>query len=206
MPFWGQNKPPKVRKIWPSEACFDPKKAFYGQTLNFLYGNVNFGNFSEKWNFFFRALIGVLYLVTGPVFWKSCYMPPPNWAKRPHFPSSVWSSSTKNASLMPGDFLGWVTCPSSTLCHKTRLIEIWENQENSWEPMGTHGNSRKLMRTHGNPRNSRELKRTQGNSRKHMRTQWTQGNSWELMGTQGNSWELMGTHGNPRNSRKLKGN
>ena len=37
MLFWVQNKPPKVPKIWPSEACFDPKKAFYGQTLNFLY-------------------------------------------------------------------------------------------------------------------------------------------------------------------------
>ena len=37
MPFWGQNKPPKVKFWGPSEACFDPKKAFYGQTLNFLY-------------------------------------------------------------------------------------------------------------------------------------------------------------------------
>ena len=37
MPFWGQNKPPKGPKIWPSEACFDPKMAFYGQILNFLY-------------------------------------------------------------------------------------------------------------------------------------------------------------------------
>ena len=37
MPFWGQNKPLKVKFWGPSEACFDPKKAFYGQTLNFLY-------------------------------------------------------------------------------------------------------------------------------------------------------------------------
>ena len=28
MPLQGQNKPPKVKLFGPSEACFDPKKAF----------------------------------------------------------------------------------------------------------------------------------------------------------------------------------
>ena len=37
MPFWGQNKPPKVKFLGPLVACFDPEKAFYGQILNFLF-------------------------------------------------------------------------------------------------------------------------------------------------------------------------
>ena len=37
MPFWGQNKPPKVKFLGPLVACFDPNKAFYGQILNFLF-------------------------------------------------------------------------------------------------------------------------------------------------------------------------
>ena len=83
MPFWGQNKPPKVKFLGPLVACFDPEKAFYGQTLNFLY------YICEIWQLF-----GLMKFFISSTPWGTLFSNPTSFLKIYYCASAIVSEKT----------------------------------------------------------------------------------------------------------------